>query len=239
MLQVTREHLEKFGKIKGLFYHKTKVPLENNWRLRTNNGIWLEFVAQVVVVGNSKPWDRLREDDELRNRIAYENLLQIRSREELVGVINHVLLMVGARYASSNVEKSVKAKALAYNLNLLKSFEDGPKGLMMKLAEMSGPDGDKAKIRYIMDRFMYIKSKGARDLLMELGLVRNAIALDARVQAVFHKIGIPMPKITNFRLYEIVENEILTKICEPLGLLGVEFDRMLYQFKDEIMKMEY
>jgi len=238
MLHITKEHLERFEQIKRLFYSKTKVPVENNWRSRTNNEIWLEIVAQVVVVGKSEPWDRLKENDELRNKIAYENLGQIQSQEELRSIINHVLLEVGARYASSDVSKSVKAKALAYNLNMLKRFEQGPKGFMMRLAEMKGLDNDKIRIRYVMACFMYIKNKGARDLLMELGLVRNAIALDARIQAIFQKIGIQMPEISgDFRLYEEIENDILTKICKSLGLLGVEFDRMLYQNKKEIMGM--
>jgi hypothetical protein len=238
MLYITGEHLERFKQIKELFYSKTKVPLKNNWRSRTNNEIWLEIVAQVVVVGRSEPWDRLKENDELRNKIAYENLVQIKSREELRSIINHVLLEVGARYVSSDVSKSMKAKALAHNLNVLKGFQQGPKGFMLRLAEMKGPDNDKIRIRYVMDCFMYIKNKGARDLLMELGLVKNAVALDARIQAIFQKIGIQMPKISSdLKLYEEIENEVLTKICKPLGLLGIEFDRMLYQNKKEIMKM--
>jgi len=240
MLHITKEHLEKFDQIKRLFYSKTKVPVKNNWRSRTSNEIWLEIVAQVVVVGKSEPWDRLKDSDELRNKIAYENLVQIQSQEELRSAINRVLLEVGARYVSSDVSKSVKAKALAYNLSVLKRFEEGPKGFMMRLAEMNGPEGDKVKIRYVMHCFMYIKNKGARDLLMELGLVRNAIALDARIQAIFQKIGIQMPEVSgNFRLYEEIEDDILTKICKPLCLFGVEFDRMLYQNKKEIMKMNY
>jgi hypothetical protein len=238
MLYVTREHLERFKQIKELFYSKTKVPLKNNWRSRTNNEIWLEIVAQVVVVGRSEPWDGLKENDELRDKIAYENLVQIKSLEELRSTINHVLLEIGTRYVSSDVSKSMKAKALAHNLNVLKRFEQGPREFMMKLAEMKGPDNDKIRIRYVMDCFMYIKNKGARDLLMELGLVKNAIALDARIQAIFQKVGIQMPKISgDLKLYEEIENEILTKICKPLGLLGIEFDRMLYQNKKEIMKM--
>jgi hypothetical protein len=241
MLQIAKEHLEKFEEIKRLFHSKTKVPVENNWRSRTNNEIWLEIVAQVVVVGRSEPWEKLKDDDELLRQISYEKLVQIQDQGKLVNAINNVLLKIGARYASSDISKSVKAKALAHNLNKLKSFEEGPKGFMKQLADIKGPDGDRAKIQRVMNNFMYIKNKGARDLLMELGVVRNAIALDARIQAIFQKVGVQMPNnfSGNSKIYEEIENDILNKICAPLGLLGVEFDRMLYQNYVEIMKINY
>ena len=36
------------------------------------------------------------------------------------------------------------------------------------------------------------------------------------------------------KLYDEIEKEILTKICKPIELSGVEFDRMLYQNYDKI-----
>jgi len=75
---------------------------------------------------------------------------------------------------------------------------------------------------------------------MELGLVRNAIALDVRVQNVLQKMGVETPTqiASSPRLYDEIENEILTKICRPLGILGVEFDRMLYQNYNDLIEME-
>jgi len=240
-LQIGEEHVLRFEQIKRIFYSKTKVPVEDNWRSRTSNEIWLEIVAQVVVVGRSEPWEKLKGDVKLLRQVSYENLVQIQDPCELRSVINSVLLRVGARYASSDVSKSIKAKALAHNFNVLKRFEEGPKGFMKHLAKFKSPDGDRAKIRFVMDNLMYIRNKGARDLLMELGVVRNAIALDARIQAVFKKTGIQMPGnfSSNYKIYEQIENDILNKICCPLKLLGVEFDRMLYQNYQEIMKMTF
>jgi hypothetical protein len=92
-----------------------------------------------------------------------------------------------------------------------------------------------------MSKFKYIKSKGARDFLMDLGLVRDAIALDARIQNVLEKIiGIEIPKDllekikNNSKLYDEVEEELLLKVCKPLNLSGIEFDRMIYQNYKEI-----
>jgi hypothetical protein len=108
---------------------------------------------------------------------------------------------------------------------------------MLKLSEFGGSDAERLRMKYVMDCFTYVKSKGTRDLLMELGLVRNAIALDVRVQNVLKKVGIPVPEGLkgNAKLYGKVQDEIIEKICEPLGVSGIEFDRMLYQNYDEIM----
>ena len=84
-------------------------------------------------------------------------------------------------------------------------------------------------------------SKSSRDLLMELGIVKNAIALDVRVQSILTKVGINIPKgvENNPKIYDEVENDILTKICKPLNLLGVEFDRMIYQNYEGIMSTRF
>jgi hypothetical protein len=39
--------------------------------------------------------------------------------------------------------------------------------------------------------------------------------------------------------YDEIEQEILENICKPIGLSGIQFDRMLYQNYDEIMKMKF
>ena len=60
------------------------------------------------------------------------------------------------------------------------------------------------------------------------------------MQAIFKKIGIEMPEnLSNYKIYQQIEDDILNKICCPLKLLGVEFDRMLYQNYQEITKMTF
>jgi hypothetical protein len=239
MLQVDDRHLERFRQIKRLFYSKTEIPKENNWQSLTNNDIWLYVVAQVMVVGRSSPYEKFSKSAELKNEIAYETLAHIEDEEEIKRKINHVLLAVGTRYASSDISKCAKTRALVHNFKVLRTFESGPKGFFTKLSEFKGPDSDKTRIRYAMQSLAYIKSKGARDLLMELGLVKDAIALDARVQNVLQKVGIQTLRdfANTPKLYDQTEEDILTKICRPLGITGIEFDRVLYQNYEQIMKM--
>jgi hypothetical protein len=53
------------------------------------------------------------------------------------------------------------------------------------------------------------------------------------------KFGINIPEgiKSNPKLYDKVEEELLSKVCKPLNLSGVEFDRIIYRNYDEIMRM--
>jgi len=240
MLEIKKEHLQRFEQIKKQFFEKTEVPKENNWKQWTNDEIWLHIFEQVIVVGNSKPAERFNKDINLKEQVSYEELAKIEDENELKEKINHVLRAVGARYASSNISKCRKTNALAHNLRVLKSFNDGPKGLLRRLSEFEGLYADRRKIKYIMTVFKYLQSKSARDFLMELGVVRNAIALDIRVQNIFAKIRVQIPKgfEANAKLYDEIEKDMLEKVCKHLNLSGLEFDRMLYQNYRSIMNMD-
>jgi hypothetical protein len=153
--------------------------------------------------------------------------------------IHSVLRRIGARYASAEIAKCRKTAALAHNLRVLRHTNGGPHGFLKRLAQLTGPSQDRRRIKYLMKCLWYIRSKGSRDLLMELGLVRDAIALDVRVMNVLQGVGlaIPVKQVqSNPSVYDEVEAAVLTGICVPLGLLGIEFDRMLYQNYDAIMK---
>jgi len=241
MLKITEEHLNKFRKVKKQFFLKTKVPEKDNWKSWTNNEIWLHLIEQVIVVGSSVPADKFNKDINLRDQVSYEELIKIKDEKELKKKINNVLRAIGARYASSNITKCRKTNALAHNFKVFNCFNGGPKGLLKRLAGFEGENADKRKIKYAMKIFKYIQSKSARDFLMELGLVRDAVALDVRVQKIFKKITVEIPKgfEANPKLYDEIERDILTKVCKPLRISGVEFDRMLYQNYKNIMKMSF
>ncbi len=235
MLDITDEHLQKFMTLKNHFLPKTEVPHENNWKTWTDNDIWLHLVTQIIVIGGSAPADKFNENGPLKKEVSFEKLVAIENKEKLKKLINKTLRAVGTRYASSDIAKCRKTDALVHNFGILRNFKNGPKGLLERISELGGPNGDKRKIKYLMKILRFIQSKSARDYLMELGLVKNAIALDVRVQKVLHHIGIKIPKgfESDPKLYDEIENDLLTKVCKPLELTGVEFDRMLYQnYKD-------
>jgi hypothetical protein len=237
MLNITRDHLAKLELIKQKFLGKTYLPEPDNWKGLCNNQIWLKVIGQVILVGSSLPEKKF--SDQLKQKVSYEQLLKIKDDEnQLNKVIHEVLRAVKTRYASASVEKCRKTKALVHNFKVLSEYKDGPKGFLEEISKLST---DKEKIKYVMSKFKYIKSKGARDFLMDLGLVHDAIAIDVRMQNVLKKIGINIPEgiKSNPKLYDKVEEELLSKVCKPLNLSGVEFDRMIYNNYKDIMKMNF
>jgi hypothetical protein len=54
-------------------------------------------------------------------------------------------------------------------------------------------------------------------------------------------VGIRLPKgfRTTPKVYDYLEAKILNKICKPLRLTGMQFDRMLFQNYDKIMEMKF
>jgi len=234
-IEIGDGHLAVFRRIKERFIGETAVPEESSWRSLSNNDIWLYMIEQVIAVGGSRPSTKFHENADLRSQVSLQALGDLEDRHQLIERINHVLRAVGSRYASSDVSRCRKTQALVYNFEIIKTIRGGPKGLLEEISEMHGSDVEKA--RYLMKRFKFIKSKNARDLLMEMGMARDVIALDVRIKNVFKKIGIKFPNgfESNPRLYDEFEREILENICRPLGISGLEMDRMLYQNYTDIM----
>lgn len=87
-----------------------------------------------------------------------------------------------------------------------------------------------------MGDMAYIKDKGARDLLVELGMVKDVVALDLRVQNVLEALGIEVDvSMTKGAGYDTVENALRL----ALPHLGVDslahLDRILFgHIKDVI-----
>jgi hypothetical protein len=184
ILNITRDHLAKLELIKQKFLGKTCLPKPDNWKDLCNNQIWLKVIGQVMLVGSSLPEKKF--SGQLKEKVSYDKLLKIKDDEnQLNKVIHEVLRAVKTRYASASIEKCRKTKALVHNFKVLSEYKDGPKGFLEEISKLST---DKEKIKYVMSKFKYIKSKGARDFLMDLGLVRDAIAIDVRMQNVLKKI---------------------------------------------------
>ena len=230
MIHVDENVLEVFRRVKDLFLSNTKLPRKDFWRSLDDNEIWLHVVKQVIVVGASRPAKKLDEKPGLKEEINYHRLTALidEHEDEVEDIIRKVLLNVGARFYRN------KARALTWNLRVLKMKEGSPRLLLVKLSEMKE---EMDRVRYLVKNFKYIKRKGARDLLIELGLAQNVIALDQRIINILEKLDINFDKkfVRKDDLYCEVEKELISKICKPLGLSGAQFDRMLYQNYDSIL----
>ena len=236
-MRVTARSLERLKKIKTAFGRKAELPSPGEWRDYSSNDIWHTVVEQVMVVGRSEPAEKFRDSPDLKRRLGTKRLAGL-GEAQVRKEINSVLREVSTRYASADPSKCRKTKALCNNFKVLSWTKGGPKGFVSRyLAPIEGKNADRRRIKYVMKVFSYFKSKSARDFLMTLGLVTDAIAIDVRLQNILRKVGIKVPEdvLKNARVYDKFEERLLTEVCKPLGMKGVHFDRMLYQNYDEIM----
>lgn len=75
--------------------------------------------------------------------------------------------------------------------------------------------------------------------IMSLGINRNTLALDIRIQNIFKFFGIEFPtqtQLSSKTIYDATEKEIIQKICNPLNIAPVIFDRILFQNYKSIIK---
>jgi hypothetical protein len=126
-----------------------------------------------------------------------------------------------------------KTGAAVYNFELLATY-GGPKAYFENLAAVPVEDW---RLSIVADELAYIKNKGARDLLIELGLVHNAIAFDSRLKSVLSNVGAVFPTdvASNRARYRALEQELLSKVCAPCGITGGHLDRILFnRWKDVV-----
>ncbi|MBD0294435.1 MAG: hypothetical protein ICV84_04410 [Flavisolibacter sp.] len=202
-----------------------------------NRELWLAMVGQVMVVGSSAGYNRFMGRPDLQEKIEYQSLKDLHD-DELQLTINEVLRDAGVRYASKNVNTCGKTSALVHNYKILKNFKGGFKGLLKHLSEIKGKNAELERVDYLMQHFKFIKNKSARDFLMERGINWHTLALDVRIQNTFQHFGIEFPtqnQLARKFIYNFIEADIIKKVCEPLGIEPMKFDRILYQNYDEII----
>jgi len=222
------------AKIKGLVEStRDHFPERDAWKKLDDDGVWKHIVYQVCVVGSSASYERMINSSTAQTALRY-NTVSVLDADEQARVINKVLRDHGVRYASANLAKCPKTKALVKNLDFLAGYKGGPTGYVKKLSLLD----ENERIEVIMRDLSYIKLKGARDLLAELGLAHNVIALDSRVLGILRSFGADVPKETptDVQKYQTIQKALLSQICEPLGLTGVELDRILYWNYQNIRK---
>lgn len=223
------------SKIKGLVEStRDHFPERDAWKNLDDDGVWKHIIYQVCVVGSSASYERLVNSASAQKSLKYNSVIALNADEQTI-VINKVLRDHGVRYASASITKCPKTKALVRNLNFLSSYREGPTGYLKNLSLVN----ESERIERVMRDLSYIKLKGARDLLAELGLAYDVIALDSRVLGILRSFGADVPKDTptDPEKYLTIQQALLTQICQPLGLTGVELDRILYWNNQNIKRI--
>ena len=241
-LKVTEKQLNQFNVIINAYRKTTKYPKPDNWKKLSNTEIWYWMVGQVIVVGSAGGGKRFWQDSNLRQEIDFDVLLKKRNDKEVKKAIHYVLREAGARYASIEIDKCAKTKALHNNFKIISNYNDGFIGLLNLLHNIRGPNCELERVYYLMENLDFMKNKSARDFLMNMGINETTLAIDIRVQNIFQHLKIGFPPQTDFAnktIYESIEKAIKISVCEPLEIKPLHFDRILYQNYFNILKNDF
>ena len=78
---------------------------------------------------------------------------------------------------------------------------------------------EQSRVDVLIREMAFIKNKGARDLLIGLGLLKDAIAFDTRVLKVLEFLGAQLPKdvASDPRAYARLESRLSSAFVAPRG----------------------
>ena len=207
------------------------APAQGNWEGKSEGELWAHVLVQIAVVGRAASGKAL--NDVLTDKQDwYERLVSL-SEKARAKQIHSRLRKAGVRYASGVLADCRKTTAAAYNFKILASH-GGPHSYFEKVATVPL---ELWRVAVVGDDLAYIKNKGARDLLIGLGLVADAIAFDRRIVNVLLHLGATLPSdvATNKPRYKALESELLARVCKPCGVTGGHFDRILFKHYKEIV----
>lgn len=160
---------------------------------------------------------------------------RFRSDRALQKYLHEFLVGIGTRHVSKKKgwKEDKKARAAVCTFRALMKA-GGPRKFFKRVAALPT---EKERIQFLSNRetFEYYGKKGARDTLIELGLAKGCLALDARILGLLEKVGVEIMRSSLDRNYERIEGELIAKVAKPLGNSGARLDRILFQYNNQIV----
>ena len=200
-------------------------PVSGYWQSKRDGELWATVLGQIAVVGSAASGEALKVWLNGQEDSWFQDLTTMVPKARLKA-IHRCFREAGVRYASEDITKCKKTTAAAYNFEVLASYA-GPKEYFSKVASVPV---EAWRIAVVGDDLSYVKNKGARDLLIGLGLVKRAIAFDSRLASVLRHVGAQLPPdlAMSKPKYKSLETELIEKVCAPCGISGGHFDRILF-----------
>jgi hypothetical protein len=122
-----------------------------------------------------------------------------------------------------------KVDAAVHNFNALVKA-GGPRQFFKKVAAKKNRE---AMVEYLSEELKYYKKKGCRDILIDLRLACDCLALDQRLNNILEGVGAKIHGSIN-RQYEQIERELIKRVAKT-SLSGGPLDRILFQNYGDIM----
>jgi hypothetical protein len=240
-LQITKKQLGIFNTIVSAYREITTVPEFGRWKKFDNNELWTRHVAQIIVVGSSAGADRFYANPKFAQMVNFETLRDLNG-SNLVNNINLALRNAKVRYASSDLKKCMKTRAIVHNFQFINEQKNALLGIIKMFAKLKGEDCEMERVNYFIDNLKFMKNKSARDYLMGIGMNRHTLAIDIRIQNIFEHLGVTFPnanELGNKNVYCEIENKIINAICRPMEIEPIVFDRILYQNYKKILANDF
>jgi hypothetical protein len=178
---------------------------------------------------------RLRASPSAQRALVFSYLRRLNPADR-TRAVHRALRRHGVRYVPASMCECRKTRAVLANFDFLVSVPGGPRGYLQRLS-LERDEHERAA--QIARDLRYIKLKGSRDLMADLGLARDVIALDVRLLNLLKLVGVRVPsKVqTDEATYKQVQDALLRQVARPAGVNGVQLDRILFNNYYQIVSM--
>jgi len=186
---------------------------------KASDFIWEALLISAATLGNSRG-SQLVKKEEFHSRVRWDALAKL-SKNRRLTVLKRTLREASVRMPD------IKAERLARNFQLIER-RGSPETVKKDLVNTKGRN---AKIAFLK-QFEGIGNKYSRNMMMDAYHVDflDSIAIDRRIRDILATIG--KKDLTNYQKIE----SFLIDSARIAGIEPWELDRVLYSWKDEILK---
>lgn len=202
----------------ALHYSKLDELKRSEGQLNRPDFVWHYLLESFATMGSSRGYDGLILDPVSYSKVTFESL-SLSSPAERLRILKETLHAANVRWPDK------KAEWLAENFDRIVAM-GGPAAAKSGLL---GNSTGERKIEFL-EQFKGIGQKYARNILMIVYHpdFRQSIAVDERIKSVSRELGL------SFGSYD-EEEQFYVNAAGRAGLNGWELDRLIYNFKDEVL----
>ena len=209
----------------------TEFEEPDRWRKMSDAELWWFVVGQIAVIGGAAGGERLSVDRKARKALQWERLVELDDAKALVELSTH-MRRAGVRFVGDGPRKDRKSEALVANLRVIEEA-GGPKKYFRRVARKKK---DLDRVKLVTRDLTGFGPKSSRDLLTNLGMVRDFIAFDSRIQKVLGVLGIEEVKFGDAEEYRVLEDSFRAAVPKlGVGCLA-HLDRILFRNTDAVVE---
>lgn len=235
-----QKDLRLLSRIVRRFEKETIFPENGYFKRCSDEEIWKMIIEQIAVIGKAEPAERIE-----KKKVSLRALGILKhDRRKLLSLVNKVLARAGVRYVSKR-KISKKARWIVDNFLNSEIVQEGKVVLLERMDAFlskhrfkSSRERELAAREFIVNNVKGFGLKSASDFLIELGYAKTLIPFDIRELEFINKVLKPNISINNLSpgIYLLLE-ESFQVLQEKIGVPPSRFDRIVFQHKDEIIKV--